>query len=50
MTHSVAFLDVMDARVRDEIRCALPTGFAIDFAETSDRREHLTLIADVDSS
>ena len=48
MTHSVAFLDVMDARVRDEIRSELPAGFSIDFAETSDRREHLALIADAD--
>jgi phosphoglycerate dehydrogenase-like enzyme len=48
MAHKVAFLDVMDARVRDEIRSELSTGFSIDFAETSDRREHLALVADAD--
>jgi hypothetical protein len=48
MTHRVAFLDVMDARVRDEIRSELPAGFSIDFAETADRREHLALVADAD--
>ena len=26
MTHKVAFLDVMDAKVRDEIRSELPPG------------------------
>ena len=35
MTHKVAFLDVMDAKVRDEIRSALPPGFSIEFAETA---------------
>ncbi len=35
MTHKVAFLDVMDAKVRDEIRSELPPGFSIDFAETT---------------
>ena len=48
MTHRVAFLDVMDAKVRDEIRSELPPGFSIDFAETADRREHLAMIADAD--
>jgi D-3-phosphoglycerate dehydrogenase len=48
MTHRVAFLDVMDAAVRDEIRSELPPGFSIAFAETSDRREHLVLISDAD--
>ena len=46
MTHKVAFLDVMDAKVRDEIRSELPPGFSIDFAETTDRREHLAMLAD----
>jgi hypothetical protein len=46
MTHKVAFLDVMDAEVRDEIRSELPPGFSIDFAETTDRREHLAMLAD----
>jgi phosphoglycerate dehydrogenase-like enzyme len=48
MAHRVAFLDVMDARVRDEIRSELPPGFSIDFSQTSDRREHLALVADAD--
>ena len=48
MTHKVAFLDVMDAKVRDEIRSELPPGFAIAFAESADRREHLALLADAD--
>jgi phosphoglycerate dehydrogenase-like enzyme len=48
MTHKVAFLDVMDGRVRDEIRSELPPGFSIAFAETADRREHLALVADAD--
>lgn len=48
MTHRVAFLDVMDAKVREEIRSALPPGFAIDFAETSDRREQLAMVAEAD--
>ena len=29
MTNKVAFLDVMDAKVRDEIRSELPSGFSI---------------------
>ena len=48
MTHKVAFLDVMDARVQDEIRSELPPGFSIEFAETADRREHLAMVADAD--
>jgi hypothetical protein len=48
MTHKVAFLDVTDAKVRDEIRSELPPGFSIDFAETTDRREHLAMVADVE--
>ena len=48
MTHRVAFLDVMDAKVRDEIRSELPPGFSIDFAETTDRREHLAMLADAE--
>ena len=48
MTHKVAFLDVMDAKVQHEIRSALPPGFSIQFAESGDRREHLAMIADAD--
>jgi D-3-phosphoglycerate dehydrogenase len=48
MTHKVAFLDVMDAKVRDEIRSELPPGFSIEFAESADRRKHLALVADAD--
>ena len=48
MTHKVAFLDVMDAKVRHEIHSALPPGFSIQFAESGDRREHLAMIADAD--
>ena len=48
MTHKVAFLDVMDAKVQDEIRSALPPGFSIQFAETGDRREHMAMVADAD--
>ena len=48
MTHKVAFLDVMDAKVRDEIRSELPPGFSIEFAETTERREHLSMVADAD--
>jgi lactate dehydrogenase-like 2-hydroxyacid dehydrogenase len=48
MTHKVAFLDVMDAKVRDEIRSELPPGFSIDFAETNDRRKHLAMVADAE--
>ena len=29
MTHKVAFLDVMDAKVQAEIQSALPPGFSI---------------------
>ncbi len=29
MTHKIADLDVMDAKVQDEIRSALPAGFSI---------------------
>ena len=48
MTHKIAYLDVMDAKVQDEIRSALPTGFSIQFAETGDRREHLAMVADAE--
>ena len=44
MTYKVAFLDVMDAKVQAEIRSELPPDFSIDFAETPDRREHMTMI------
>jgi hypothetical protein len=44
----MTFLDVMDAKVRDEIRSELPPGFSIDFAETTDCREHLAMVADVE--
>ncbi len=48
MTYKVAFLDVMDAKVQAEIRSELPPDFSIDFAETLDRREHMTMIKDAD--
>jgi phosphoglycerate dehydrogenase-like enzyme len=48
MTHKIAFLDVMDAKVRSEIQSALPPGFSIQFAESGDRREHMAMIADAD--
>jgi D-3-phosphoglycerate dehydrogenase len=48
MTHKIAFLDVMEAKVQDEIRSVLPAGFSIQFAETADRREHLAMIADAE--
>jgi D-3-phosphoglycerate dehydrogenase len=48
MAYKVAFLDVMDAKVQAEIRSELPADFAIDFAETLDRREHMTMIRDAD--
>jgi phosphoglycerate dehydrogenase-like enzyme len=48
MTHKIAYLDVMDAKVQDEIRSALPAGFSILFAETGDRREHLAMLADAE--
>ncbi len=48
MTHRVAFLDVMDTKVRDEIRSELPDGFSIGFAVSADRGEHLALVADAD--
>jgi D-3-phosphoglycerate dehydrogenase len=48
VAHRVAFLDVMDGAVRDAIRSELPPGFSIAFAETTDRREHLTLVADAE--
>jgi hypothetical protein len=48
MTHKVAFLDVIDAKVRDAIRSELPPDFSIQFAETAGRHEHLALIADAD--
>jgi phosphoglycerate dehydrogenase-like enzyme len=48
MTYKVAFLDVMDAKVQAEIRSELPPDFSIDFAETLDRREHMTMIRDAD--
>ncbi|HKD76067.1 MAG TPA: NAD(P)-dependent oxidoreductase, partial [Ktedonobacterales bacterium] len=38
----------MDTRVRDEIRSELPAGFSIEFAETTERREHLAMIADAE--
>jgi phosphoglycerate dehydrogenase-like enzyme len=48
MTHKVAFLDVMDAKVQAEIQSALPPGFSIRYAESGDRREHLAMVADAD--
>jgi phosphoglycerate dehydrogenase-like enzyme len=48
MTHKVAFLDVMDAKVREEICSELPPGFSIAFAETTDRREHFAMVADAE--
>ncbi len=48
MTHKIAFLDVMEPKVQDEIRSVLPPGFSIQFAETADRREHLAMIADAE--
>jgi D-3-phosphoglycerate dehydrogenase / 2-oxoglutarate reductase len=48
MAHRVAFLDVMDAKVRDEIRSELPAGFSIEFAATTERREQLALVAEAD--
>jgi hypothetical protein len=48
MTHKVAFLDVTDAKVCDEIRSELPPGVSIDFAETTDRRERLAMVADAE--
>ena len=35
MTHKVAFLDVMDAKVQAEIRSELPPGFSIQFGEAA---------------
>ena len=34
--------------MRDEIRSELPPDFSIDFAETSDRREQLAMVAEAD--
>jgi phosphoglycerate dehydrogenase-like enzyme len=48
MTDKVAFLDVMDTKERDEIRSKLPRGFSIEFAETTDRREHPAMVADAE--
>jgi D-3-phosphoglycerate dehydrogenase len=48
MTYKVAYLDVMDARVRNEISSQLPPGFSIQFGETGDRREQMAMIADAD--
>jgi D-3-phosphoglycerate dehydrogenase len=48
MTHKVAFLDVIDARMQAEIRSQLPAGFAIQFGETTDRADHMRMIADAD--
>lgn len=48
MTHKVAFLDVMDAKVQHEIRSQLPPGFSIQFGETGDRREQMAMIADAE--
>jgi hypothetical protein len=35
MTHEIAFLDVMDVKVRDQSRSEFPLGFSIEFAETT---------------
>ena len=48
MTHKVAFLDVMDAKVQAEIQSALPPGFSIQYAESGDRRELMAMVADAD--
>ncbi len=48
MTHKVAFLDVMDEKVRNEIRSELPAGFSIQFAERADQAEHMAMIADAE--
>ena len=48
MTHKVAFLDVMDAKVQHEIRSQLPPGFSLQFGETGDRREQMAMIADAE--
>lgn len=48
MTHKVAFLDVMDAKVQNEIRSQLPPGLSLQFGETSDRREQMAMIADAE--
>jgi phosphoglycerate dehydrogenase-like enzyme len=48
MTHKVAFLDVMDAKVQHEIRSQLPPGFSIQFGEAGDRREQMAMVADAE--
>jgi D-3-phosphoglycerate dehydrogenase len=48
MSHKVAFLDVMDAKVQHEISSQLPPGFSIQFGETGDRREQMAMIADAE--
>jgi D-3-phosphoglycerate dehydrogenase len=48
MSHKVAFLDVMDEKVRNEIRSELPPGFSIQFAETTERSEAMAMIADAE--
>ena len=48
MTHEIAFLDVIDAKMQAEIRSQLPPGFAIQFGETGDRGEHMRMVADAD--
>ena len=48
MTHKVAFLDVMDAKVQHEIRSQVPPGFSIQFGEAGDRREQMAMVADAD--
>jgi phosphoglycerate dehydrogenase-like enzyme len=36
----------MAAKVRDGIRSELPPGFSIEFAQSTDCREHLAMVAD----
>lgn len=48
MTHKVAFLDVLDARMQAEIRSALPPGFSIQFGEAGDRGEQMAMVADAE--
>jgi phosphoglycerate dehydrogenase-like enzyme len=48
MPYKVAYLDVMDPKVRNEISSQLPPGFSIQFGETGDRREQMAMIADAD--
>lgn len=48
MPHKVAFLDVMDAKVRNEIRSQLPPDFSIQFGEAGDRSEQMAMVADAE--